>query len=179
VNAEPCVVAPSPNDQFQVVPVTAELTVKVSGTPVVPLAETFRTADGDWPAGGGADVEGGTDTTDFAVSPLTVADTVAALSLEDVNVVVAVPDAPVATALGATSPLVALKATTTPLTGEPLAFCTRAVMLTVPTCVPVPDRVPKVTGTGPSDPSTASVPAGQDLCRSTPLRGQRRRERRA
>jgi hypothetical protein len=39
-----CVFAPSPNDQFQVTPVAAELTLKTSGTPVVALDDTFRNA---------------------------------------------------------------------------------------------------------------------------------------
>jgi len=127
-----CAVAPSPKDQFQVAPVTDELTVNVSGTPVVPLAETFRTAEGVWLPAVGADAAVGADTTDFTVRPLIVARMVDALSPDAVNVVVAVPDAPVATAAGATAPVVALKATTTPLTGAPLTFCTRAVTLTVP-----------------------------------------------
>ena len=45
-NALVCTVAPSPNDQIHVTPVAEELTPKVSGTPVVALADTFRNATG-------------------------------------------------------------------------------------------------------------------------------------
>ena len=46
VNAVPCSVAPSPNDQIQVAPTTVELTPKASDTPTVAFPETLRIANG-------------------------------------------------------------------------------------------------------------------------------------
>ena len=53
-NAVDCSIAPSPNDQVHVAPIALELTLNTSGTPVVPLPDTFRKETGNVGAGAGA-----------------------------------------------------------------------------------------------------------------------------
>ena len=63
VNAVPCSLAPSPNDQTQVAPAADELTANVTGTPTVALPGTFRKANGSVGVGFGVGVLGGVDIT--------------------------------------------------------------------------------------------------------------------
>jgi hypothetical protein len=114
-----CVFAPSPNDQFQVTPVAAELTLKTSGTPVVPLDDTFRNAAvvvGELGVGEPDEVGIGA-TSVCAVSP--PATTVTSAVSIAARTAVAVPLLPVVACAGKITPRVVANVTITFANGAP------------------------------------------------------------
>ncbi len=120
VNAVDCSIAPSPNDQIHVAPTALELTLNTSGTPVVPLPDTFRKDTGNVGAGDGAGPLVGTTRVCALSSGPTDAVT-SAVSLA-VSVADAVPLALVGTCAGAMVPRVVVNVTTTSVNGAPFAF---------------------------------------------------------
>jgi hypothetical protein len=126
-------VVPSSNVHNQTTPVAVELTLKVKGTPVVPVLETFKNTLGGGGVGVGGGPPGGVGvgcvggvtgavTVARALSVPTLAVTCA--SAEALSVLVARPFDSVAADVGDSDPASDANCTITPSSGAPWAFCT-------------------------------------------------------